>query len=125
MIAEFSSLDKPAKCGYFAGMKNYIEPKTEELARLAAEALGCKCLNGWQPALTHDCAQVLVEYAFKRGIEQDYKMCLLRLDSKKFNAPNGFHMVLATPEQKTRAFLRAIHERKKINTYTKDQEKIK
>jgi hypothetical protein len=123
-------------------MTTYTEPKTEDLARLAAEAMGWKLSKEffefeessqnvpslwhtpqgkivkpweWHPETSHDHAQILVDEAFKRGIEKTYiDELLYALRGTACCGPfkDLKIMAKADPESKVRAFLRAIHESK-------------
>lgn len=109
-------------------MSNYIEPKTEDLPRILAEAMGWElCDNGWsrktwvdsdlqhagipgkfKPHLSHDHAQLAVEECFKRGLLIAYYRSLISDDPPSHTV----RTLLATPEQKSRAALRALTEGK-------------
>lgn len=107
----------------------YTEPPTSNLARLAAKAMSktnpkkdWKYLGKdfykqtivgdpmiserpWHPETSHDHAQILVEDAAKCGILERYTWALLGDNFLTGKHTECFY--LATPEQKTRAYLRA------------------
>ncbi len=113
-------------------MTTYTEPKTEDLARMAAEAMGYK--SDWtgeyyldendvllfnqdffQPHKSHDHAQILVDEAFKRGFGGAYSFHLvnIRLGYEFYPIDRqviDYIHLLATPEQKTRAAIKTLTE---------------
>lgn len=139
-------MQEPRRCAYTFGSKtmNYVEPKTEDLARLAAEAMGWKtsvCFaykqdesnvedwtarywlgpvngNGDTPAFiphkSHDHAQILLRFALKNDFMAQYCDAIFDLCCPyPTNDERNRYPELAEPEEKTRAFLRAVHESKK------------
>ena len=101
------------------------EPKTEDLARLAAEAAGltkCPCGSGcchafvmsdnvrvhnWAPHQSHDHAQILIDDAFAKGFAE--RMAVIMCESH--NGEPFYKVFLqASAEDKTRAYLKAKKE---------------
>lgn len=123
-------------------VSNYTEPKTEEIPRLLAEAMGCRLVMGWllngktpddspegfgvicesyAPHLSHDHAQIAVENCVGKTNPSVYasrlrnSMGYFPRNSFEADSPIPLYMcetgmLLATPEQKSRAALRVLTE---------------
>lgn len=114
----------------------YTEPPTEDLARLSAEAMGWESQQEglydrpeggfpwacgikpplgcqvFQPHKSHDHAQILLDEAFRRGRDFENAFFMYIVELNKENISPWKFLLSASPEQKTRAFLRTIYEAK-------------